>query len=1035
MSLLHVIGFGLIVGNLLLVLCCWLVSLISMNWFINGESMDSKIELVGNGPKMWLKLWDKISGDSCKIQLHYYQYIGSKRVRKTLWKKLLVTWVVFWSLVSLGVCWYMSSQAMEKRKETLASMCDERARMLQDQFNVSMNHVQAMSILISTFHHSKNPSSIDQRTFARYTERTAFERPLTSGVAYAVRVLHSEREQFEMRQGWTIKRMDTLEQTPVHKDEYNPESLEPSPLSEEYAPVIFAQDTISHVVSIDMLSGKEDRDNVLRARASGKGVLTAPFRLLKSNRLGVILTFAVYKTDLPSNATPNERIQATDGYIGGVFDIESLVEKLLHQLASKQTILVNVYDTTNSSQPISMYGTNVSHDGLQHVSALNFGDPFRKHEMRCRFNQKQPWPLLAILTSIGILIISLLVGYIFHATVNRIAKVEDDYHEMMELKKRAEAADVAKSQFLATVSHEIRTPMNGVLGMMHMLMDTDLDVTQQDYVRTAQASGKALVSLINEVLDQAKIESGKIELEAVQFDLRAILDDLLSLASAKSQEKGVELAAYISDKVPEMLIGDPGRFRQILTNLIGNSIKFTENGHIFVTVHLVEEVMESIEVETESSSKNTLSGFPVADTHQSWEGFRTLSQDRRSLSRLSSSADLVNVIVSVEDTGVGIPLKAQNRVFTPFMQVGPSNSRIHGGTGIGLSISKCLVGLMKGEIGFTSVPGVGSTFTFTAEFTSTSELRNQHINNQSNSVSSEFRGMTAVVVDPRNVRVKVSRYHIERLGIHVEVVPDLNQCFLTIGTGNTSIDMVLIEQEVWDKDLAFSSLFIDRLGKLELSVPPKLFLLSLSLSSTRSSFATSHVYNPTVITKPLRASMLAAALQRAMGVGNKGNGCNGELPGLSLRNLLLGRKILVVDDNYVNLRVAAGALKKYGADVVCAESGKKAVSLLKPPHEFDACFMDIQMPEMDGFQATKKIRDMEHSMNGHFQQGELSAEPCENVCDWHVPILAMTADVIQATHEQCLKGGMDGYVSKPFEPEQLYREVSRFLRTAADHNS
>lgn len=162
MSLLHVIGFGLIVGNLLLVLCCWLVSLISMNWFINGESMDSKIELVGNGAKMWLKLWDKISGDSCKIQLHYYQYIGSKRVRKTLWKKLLVTWVVFWSLVSLGVCWYMSSQAMEKRKETLASMCDERARMLQDQFNVSMNHVQAMSILISTFHHSKNPSSIDQ---------------------------------------------------------------------------------------------------------------------------------------------------------------------------------------------------------------------------------------------------------------------------------------------------------------------------------------------------------------------------------------------------------------------------------------------------------------------------------------------------------------------------------------------------------------------------------------------------------------------------------------------------------------------------------------------------------------------------------------------------------------------------------------------------------------------------------------------------------------------------------------------------------
>uniref|UniRef100_A0A5B6ZIH2 histidine kinase n=1 Tax=Davidia involucrata TaxID=16924 RepID=A0A5B6ZIH2_DAVIN len=1024
------------VGHLVWMLCCWIVPVISMNWFINGGVMDTKTGLLGDGGKMWLKLWEKmISGNSCKIHQQCCQYIGSKRVRKTWWwRKLLATWIVFWTIVSLWVFWYMTSQAMEKRKETLASMCDERARMLQDQFNVSMNHVQAMSILISTFHHGKNPSAIDQRTFARYTERTAFERPLTSGVAYAVRVLHSEKEQFEKQQGWTIKRMDTLEQTPVHEDEYNPEALEPSPIQEEYAPVIFAQDTISHVVSLDMLSGKEDRENVLRARASGKGVLTAPFRLLKSNRLGVILTFAVYKTDLPSNATPNERIQATDGYLGGVFDIESLVEKLLQQLASKQTILVNVYDSTNFSDPISMYGSNVSDDGLQHVSTLNFGDPFRKHEMRCRFKQKPPWPWLAITTSIGILVIALLIGHIFHATVNRIAKVENEYHEMIKLKKRAEAADVAKSQFLATVSHEIRTPMNGVLGMLHMLMDTDLDVTQQDYVRTAQASGKALVSLINEVLDQAKIESGKLELEAVRFDLRAILDDVLSLFSGKSQEKGVELAVYISDKVPEMLIGDPGRFRQIITNLMGNSIKFTEKGHIFVTVHLAEEVTDSIEVETESSSKNTLSGLPVADRRQSWAKFRTFSQEGPNYPLSSSSSDLINLIVSVEDTGVGIPLEAQSRVFTPFMQVGPSMSRIHGGTGIGLSISKCLVGLMNGEIGFVSSPKIGSTFTFTAVFTNgysnSNEQKNQPINNQSNSVSSEFRGMTALVVDPRPVRAKVSRYHIQRLGIQVEVVSDLNQGFSCISSGNTVIDMALIEQEVWDKDFSSSALFVNKLRNFDRGVPPKLFLLANSISSTRST--TSCFYTPTAIMKPLRASMLAASLQRAMGTGNKGKCRNGELPSPSLCNLLLGRRILVVDDNNVNLRVAAGALKKYGADVVCADSGKKAISLLKPPHQFDACFMDIQMPEMDGFEATRRIRDMEQNINNRIQHGELSVESYKNVSNWHMPILAMTADVIQATHEECLRCGMDGYVSKPFEAEQLYREVSRFFHTASN---
>ncbi|KAE8023704.1 hypothetical protein FH972_009375 [Carpinus fangiana] len=1027
MSLLNVVEFGLKVGHLLLMLCYWIVSVISMNWFINSGIMDSKTGLLSNSGKMWLRCWEKISGNSCKIQHHYFQYFGSKRVPKEWWRKLLITWVFGWTIVSMWILWYMSSQATEKRKESLASMCDERARMLQDQFNVSMNHIQAMSIMISIFHHGKNPSAIDQRTFAMYTERTAFERPLTSGVAYAVRVLHSEREQFEKQQGWTIKRMDTLQQNPVHEDDYAPEALEPSPIQEEYAPVIFAQDTISHVVSLDMLSGEEDRENVLSARASGKGVLTAPFRLLKTNRLGVILTFAVYKRDLPSNATPNERIQATDGYLGGVFDIESLVEKLLQQLASKQTILVNVYDTTN--HPISMYGSNVSDDGLQHVSALNFGDPFRKHEMRCRFKQKPPWPWLAITTSIGILVIALLVGYIFHATVNRIAKVEDDCQKMTELKKQAEAADVAKSQFLATVSHEIRTPMNGVLGMLDMLMDTDLDVTQQDYVRTAQDSGKALVSLINEVLDQAKIESGRLELEAVQFDLRAILDDVLSLFSGKTPGKGVELAVYISDRVPEMLIGDAGRFRQIITNLMGNSIKFTEKGHIFVTVHLVEEVIGSIEVETESSSKSTLSGFPVADRKRSWEGFRTFSQEGSTFTLSSPSSDLINLIVSVEDTGVGIPIEAQSRVFTPFMQVGPSISRTHGGTGIGLSISKCLVGLMKGEIGFVSIPKIGSTFTFTAVFTNGSSHPNEYksvpINNQSKSTSSEFQGMTALVVDPRPVRAKVSRYHIQRLGIRVEVVPDLNQGFANISSGNTAFNMVLVEQEVWDRE---------SVKKSDSRMPPKLFLLANPIGSSRISDATPSSYTPPVIMKPLRASMLSASLQRAMGVGNKGNHRNGELPGFSLRNLLLGRKILIVDDNLVNLRVAAGALKKYGADVVCADSGKKAILLLKPPHHFDACFMDIQMPEIDGFEATKRIRDMERNFNNLIQHGEVSVEAPQNISNWHVPILAMTADVIQATHEQSLKCGMDGYVSKPFEAQQLYREVSLFFQSASNGN-
>ncbi|XP_072991190.1 probable histidine kinase 3 [Typha latifolia] len=993
--------------------CWWVFSEIPMTWFIDAEIMEQKTIFRGSKSELWVGLPERFSLKSWKSHL-YNHYFGSKKVRKTCWRKILFLWIVWWLACSFWIYWFMNSQAVEKRRETLASMCDERSRMLQDQFNVSMNHLQALAIMVSTFHHAKEPSAIDQMTFARYAERTTFERPLTSGVAYAVKVLHSEREQFEKQHGWTIKKMYSSKQSPGRENDEVPEIQEISPVAEEYAPVIFAQDSYNHVISLDMLTGKEDRENILRARESGKGVLTAPFPLVKSGRLGVILTYAVYNSELLPSATPEERIQAAIGYLGGIFDIEALVDKLLHQLACNQSIIVNVYDTTN--EPISMYGSNETGGGIYHISALSFGDPVRQHEMHCRFKQKPPLPWLAITTSLGTLVIALLIGHIFYATVNRIAKVEDDYQEMMELKKRAEAADVAKSQFLATVSHEIRTPMNGVLGMLQMLMDTDLDITQQDYVRTAQASGKALVSLINEVLDQAKIESGKLELEAVSFDLRAVLDDILSLFYGKAQEKQLELAMYVSDQVPETLSGDPGRIRQIITNLIGNSIKFTEKGHIYLTVHLVEEVMNSLEVETQAQSTNTLSGFPVVDRRHSWERFKIFNQESATI-----SSDQVNLIVTIEDTGVGIPLDAQSRVFTPFMQVGPSIARIHGGTGIGLSISKCLVGLMKGEIGFVSKPQVGSAFTFTAVLMRASASSGDY-------KSSEFQGMTALVVDQRPIRAKVTNYHLQRLGINAELTTSLGQVVPRIASGTLVVKMVLADNETWLKESNLWPHLISKLRSGGRTDIPKLFLLTNPTNSIKSNSPSTDEYDSTIIMKPLRASMLQVCLQRALGSGERDNLRNGGLACPSLRGLLHDKQVLVVDDNLVNLRVAAGALKKYGAGVTCVDSGKKAIVMLNPPHKFDACFMDIQMPEMDGFEATKRIREMETSLNDRIKHGEVALEACGYILHWHIPILAMTADVIQATYEECLRCGMDGYVSKPFEGEQLYREVARFLK-------